>query len=254
MAKLVDRIESRAKALQLGQTSTQELYQQALIRANQELGRVSGQLAAENRRLAVRAQFFDALSAFQGELRPDAPPQMVLRAIGQTAVGVLGVRCVAAFSLMPGQDFAEVLLFDEAGDIFESSLVDCPSGRRSARAATGRCCTPGTNWTGFCRRFRRGWWATSDSGSASGPRDLRRRRRLGRSRRRSAAARHAGAGTDRHRRRLGAGLRTAQIREEARALAEQLAEANRRLQSAQNEILHSQNDDQRRRNGRRRGP
>jgi signal transduction histidine kinase len=34
-------------------------------------------------------------------------------------------------------------------------------------------------------------------------------------------------------------LRTAQIREEARALAEQLAEANRRLQSAQNEILHS---------------
>ncbi len=39
-------------------------------------------------------------------------------------------------------------------------------------------------------------------------------------------------------------LRTAQIRDEARALAEQLAEANRRLQSAQNEILHSQDDDE----------
>ena len=126
MTHLVDRIECRARALQLGQTSTQELYQQALMRANQELGRVSGQLAAHNRRLAVRAQFFDALSAFQGELRPEAAPQAVLRAIGQTAVGVLGVRCVAAFSLMPAQDFAEVLLFDEDGDIFESSLVDCP--------------------------------------------------------------------------------------------------------------------------------
>jgi hypothetical protein len=34
-------------------------------------------------------------------------------------------------------------------------------------------------------------------------------------------------------------LRTAQIREEARTLAEQLAEANRRLQNAQNEILRS---------------
>ncbi len=34
-------------------------------------------------------------------------------------------------------------------------------------------------------------------------------------------------------------LRTAQIRDESRAIAEQLAEANRRLQSAQSEILHS---------------
>ena len=37
----------------------------------------------------------------------------------------------------------------------------------------------------------------------------------------------------------GLALRTAQIREEARNLSEQLAEANRRLQSAQNEILRS---------------
>ena len=70
MQKLIERIESRACALQLGQTTTQELYQQALIRANQELGRVSGQLAAKNRRLAVRAQFFDAISTFPGRASP----------------------------------------------------------------------------------------------------------------------------------------------------------------------------------------
>ena len=63
------------------------------------MDRISGQLAAKNRRLAVRAKFFEALSDFQSELRPDAAPQVVLQAIAQTAVGVLGVRSVAAFSL-----------------------------------------------------------------------------------------------------------------------------------------------------------
>ena len=86
-----------------------------MAQANKELGRVSGQLAAKNRRLAVRAQFFEALSRFQSELRPDASPQIVLQAIAQTAVSVLGVSCVAAFSLPPGQSYAETLLCDDQG-------------------------------------------------------------------------------------------------------------------------------------------
>jgi hypothetical protein len=36
------------------------------------------------------------------------------------------VTCAAAFSIIPGQSFAEVLLFDESGETFETSLVDCP--------------------------------------------------------------------------------------------------------------------------------
>lgn len=236
---LVARIESRAKALQLGQASSQELYHQALSRANQELGRVSGQLAAKNRRLAVRAQFFDALSAFQGELRPDASPQIVLRAIGQTAVGVLGVRCVAAFSLMPGQDYAEVLLFDEAGDIFESSLVDCTT-RPSVGAGDGPVLHAGDelDWllSAISPRLvgdQRYWTCLSAEGACVG--GVVWGAAVGESQRLGAQAQELSA--------MGAGwalaLRTAQIREEARALAEQLAEANRRLQSAQDEILHS---------------
>ena len=152
------------------------------------------------------AQFFDALSAFQGELRPEAAPQAVLRAIGQTAVGVLGVRCVAAFSLMPAQDFAEVLLFDEDGDIFESSLVDCPSGLRSVMAATDPCCTPAMNWTGFFRRFRPGWSATSDFGCASGRGNRASVALSGaRSAGEAAAFGHAGAGIERNVQRMGAG-------------------------------------------------
>src|SRR5262249_52824600 len=79
--KLVEHIEPRAAALGINQTSSSELYQQALEAANKELGRVTGQLASKNRRLAIRAKFFDALSGFQGELRPDAPPQVVVQAI-----------------------------------------------------------------------------------------------------------------------------------------------------------------------------
>lgn len=126
LSKLIQRIEPRAAALGLGRASTSELYQQALAQANKELGRVSGQLAAKNRRLAVRAQFFDALSRFQNELRPDAAPAIVLQAVAQTAVGVLGVPCVAVFSLPPTQSYAEALLCDGEGQIFENSLIDLP--------------------------------------------------------------------------------------------------------------------------------
>jgi putative nucleotidyltransferase with HDIG domain len=238
--KLMDRVESRAKALQLGQSSTQELYQQALMRANQELGRVSSQLAAKNKRLVVRAQFFDVMSAFQGELRPDASPQNVLRAIGQTAVGVLGVTCIGAFSLTPGQSFAEVLLFDEAGDIFESSLVDCPRPPTRGESGDGPVLHAGNelDWllSAISPRLvgdQRFWICLNAEETCVGgviwgaP--------TGESQRLGSQAQELTA--------IAGGwalaLRTAQIRDESRAIAEQLAEANRRLQSAQSEILHS---------------
>ena len=134
LSKLIQRIEPRAAALGLGRASTSELYQQALAQANKELGRVSGQLAAKNRRLAVRAQFFDALSRFQNELRPDAAPAIVLQAVAQTAVGVLGVPCVAVFSLPPTQTYAEALLCDGEGQVFENSLIDLPCAGAAAKA------------------------------------------------------------------------------------------------------------------------
>ncbi|MGD1276500.1 MAG: HDOD domain-containing protein [Tepidisphaeraceae bacterium] len=239
-AKLIERIEARAGALQLSSATSRELYQQALARANQELGRVSGQLAAKNRRLTVRARFFDALSEFQSELRPDSPPQMVLQAIGQTAVGILGVTSVAAFSLMPGQDFAEVLLFDEAGEIFETSLVDCSQrpGPRQPGDGPVLHADDELDWllSAISPRLAgdQRYWICLEAeatciggvvwGAASGE-----AQRLGTQVQELSAI--AGG--------WGLALRTAQIREEARALSEQLAETNRRLQSAQNEIMRS---------------
>lgn len=239
-AGMIDRIESRAQALHLGHASSQELYQQALMRANQELGRISGQLTSRNRRLAVRAQFFDALSAFQGELQPDASPQDVLRAIGQTAVGVLGVSCVAAFSLIPGQKFAEVLLFDDEGEIFETSLVDCDGRPTGGMAGEGPVLHAGDDldWllSAISPRLvgdQRFWVSLKTEDQCIG--GIIWGATTGESQRLGSQAQELTA--------IAAGwalaLRTSQIREEARALAEQLAETNRRLQSAQNEILHS---------------
>jgi HD-like signal output (HDOD) protein/signal transduction histidine kinase len=238
--KLVERIETRARALQMSQASTQELYQQALARANQELGRVSGQLAQKNKRLAVRAKFFDALSSFQSELRPDSPPQVVLQAIGQTGVSVLGVSAVGAFSLMPTQDFAEVQLFDSNGEVFETTLVDCnkrPSARDTGEGPVLRAGDE-LDWllSAISPRLagdQRFWISLEAEGTCVG--GVVWGAAAGESTRLSPQIQELSA--------IAGGwalaLRTAQIREEAKALAEQLAETNRRLQSAQSEILRS---------------
>jgi signal transduction histidine kinase len=246
MKRLIEQIEPRAKALGLGQASSGELYQQALAQANRELGRVSGQLAARNRRLSVRAKFFDALSTFQSELRPDAPPQTVLTAIAQTAVGVLGIECAAVFSLPPTQEYAEAVLCDSKGEIFENTLIDLPAGETGSRrpsippAGEGPVGPCGENMDWFVSAVsprlpheQRFWVCLKADGACVGgvvwgaP--------AGEAQRLSTQVQELNAIANG----WSLALRTAQIREEARSLAEQLADANRQLHTAQSEILRS---------------
>jgi signal transduction histidine kinase len=238
LQKLVAAIEPRAKALGLGTASTGDLYQQALAQANRELGRMSGQLASKNRRLAVRAKFFDALSHFQSELRPDAPPQAVLQAIGQTAVGIMGTSSTAVFSIIPGQTYAEVILCDGQGDVFEQTVIDCPGGVARPVGGDGPVMAAGDEleWLmsavsprlGEDQRF---WICLEADGVCIG--GVVWGARAGEAQRLSPQVQELTA--------LATGwsltLRTSQIREEARLLSEQLAEANRRLHNAQNEIV-----------------
>jgi putative nucleotidyltransferase with HDIG domain len=237
---LVARIEPRAAALGLNRASSNELYQQALSRANKELGRVTEQLATKNRRLAIRAKFFDALSGFQSELRPDAPPQTVLQAVGQTAVGVLDVKALCAFSLPPGQPFAEALLFDEHGNVFENTLVDCSArpGKPDGGDGPVLACGDDMEWivSAISPRLahdQRYWICLEADGQCIG--GIVWGAPTGESQRLSSQVQELTA--------IASGwslaLRTAQIREEARTLAEQLAEVNRQLHNAQNEILRS---------------
>jgi hypothetical protein len=212
MRQLIEHVEPRAKAMGLGQVSSAELYQKALAQANKELGRAAGQLEAKNRRLAVRARFFDALSGFQGDLRPDAEAGAVLRAIAQAAVGVLGVPCAAAFSLPSDHDYAELLICDEGGRVTETSLVDLPVAAHSAdpSAPVARLRKPATGdgpvmavgdeleWLSAVvsprlPHDRRFWICLEAEGACIG------------GGRRGPAAGHAGEGTVRNRQRLVAG-------------------------------------------------
>jgi putative nucleotidyltransferase with HDIG domain len=240
LQKLVSHIQPRATALGLGQTSTEEMYRDALSQANKELGRISNQLAAKNRKLLVRATFFDALSRFQGELHPDAAPQKVLHAIAQTGVEVLGVRVVGAFSLPPGAGFAETVLVNQAGELFNTTFIDCAARPPRPGEGDGPVTAAGDEleWLVSAispRLTDRGrFWICLQSdhqciggviwGAAAGE-----SLRLGSQVQELSALAHGWS----------LALRTAQIREESRNLSEQLADSNRRLHSAQNEILRS---------------
>ena len=249
MKGLVARIEPRATALGLGQATSGELYQQAMARANQELGRVSSQLASKNRKLTVRAKFFDALSTFQSELRPDAPPQLVLKAVAQTAVDVLGVECAAVFSLPPSQAFAEAVLCDGKGDVFQNTLIDLPklSGEPATLArpakpqsGDGPVMPCGTDMDWFVSAVsprlpfdRRYWICLEADGACIG--GIVWGGEAGEGQRLSTQVQELSAIANG----WSLALRTAQIRDEARSLSEQLAEANRQLQTAQSEIVRS---------------
>jgi signal transduction histidine kinase/HD-like signal output (HDOD) protein len=240
VGKLVAHIEPRAAALGLGKTSSDEMYRDALGQANKELGRISSQLSAKNRKLLVRAKFFDALSQFQGELRPDAPPQKVLHAIGQTGAEVLGVRAVGAFSLPPGSTFAEAVLVTETGELIQTSLIDCATRPPGPIEGEGPVVAAGDELEWLLsaispRLTDRGrFWVCLQAdnqciggviwGAASGE-----SQRLSSQVQELSALAHGWS----------LALRTSQIREEARNLTEQLADSNRRLHTAQNEILRS---------------
>ncbi|HLL89229.1 MAG TPA: HDOD domain-containing protein [Tepidisphaeraceae bacterium] len=242
MRKLVERIEPRASSLGLGQDTSSELYRQAITRANKELGRVTSQLATRNRKLVIRAKFFDALSRFQGELRPDAPAQAVLKAVGQTALEVVGGAVVAAFSLPPGQLLAEAVLLNAQGEVFDTTLIDCPPDRRPARPQEGEGpvmpAGQPLDWLIEAVSPRladehRFWICLEADGQCVG--GVVWGAAAGEAQRLSTQVQELTA--------IAGGwslaLRTAQIREEARTLSEQLAGANRRLQTAQVELLRT---------------
>jgi signal transduction histidine kinase/HD-like signal output (HDOD) protein len=238
--QLLRKTEQRANALGIGAASSGELYLSAISRANQELAQVSEQLALKNRRLAVRAKFFDALAQFHEDLRPDAPLAVVLRAIGQTAASVLQAAPVAAVSIQPGQQVAELVLMARDGECIATSVIDCPGRIAAPPAGDGPVLSTGDEmeWLteGIGPRLsgsQRYWICLQMEGIVIGA--VLWGASPGEAQRLSSQAQElAGLCGG-----WGLALRTAQIREESRTLSEQLAEANRRLQSAQNELLRS---------------
>ncbi len=234
VAALVGHMEPRATALGLNQATGDELYRSALTRANRELGHIGSQLAAKNRRLATRSKFFDAGQAFQAELRPDASPSDVLKAVAHTATALMGTAVVTAFSLPPGETSAEVVTVDTAGttldfsnlnltipDVKPAPVLEAGHELETLVAAVGpRLADAGRFWVPLI----------ADSGSCVGGvlwgAAVGEPARLEPQFAEMHAMSHAWA----------LAVCTAQVRESHRVLAEQLADANRRLVDAQESL------------------
>ena len=239
LARLVGEVESRCTVLGLGESTSGELYRQALDRANQELGAINNQLANKAKQVATRKKFFEALSEFQSEIRPDAAVGHVLTAIGQTAANILETTAIAVFSLQPGGAFASVVVVDADGKQ-DTMLVDVPADYVAA-ANTATPVNPVGN--------ELEWLSAVVSPKLSGAQRFCI----------ALAGDHRniggvlwGAAIDESQRLAmqfqelaalsggwGLALRVAQIREDSQSLAEQLAETNRRLQAMQDELLRS---------------
>jgi hypothetical protein len=99
---LVDEVERVSGAMGIGEASSGALYQGALSQAKKEIDRVQGELASKNEKLAVRAKFFEALAGFQGEMRPDAPPQTAMYSLGSASLDPPATSSSEVSSSMPG--------------------------------------------------------------------------------------------------------------------------------------------------------
>jgi signal transduction histidine kinase len=162
----------------------------------------------------------------------------------------MNVTSCCVFSLPPGRDFADAMLFDRHGDLFETTVIDCVDhdvkpGEKPARLSKP---APGDGPVLSCGRDmewllsavsprladeHRHWVCLEADGICIG--GVLWGAPSGEAQRLSTQVQEISA--------MAAGwalaLRTTQIREEARALSEQLAEANRQLQNAQSELLRS---------------
>jgi signal transduction histidine kinase len=155
-------------------------------------------------------------------------------------VTALDVKCVCAFSLMPGQSFAEAQLFDEKGDVLQSLLIDCEQRPATPIKGDGPVLPAGQEMEWLMASISpqltsgsRFWICLEAEGGAIG--GVVWGAQAGEAQRLSVqAAELSGMASG-----WALALRTAQIREEARMLSEQLAETNRQLQNAQSEIVRT---------------
>ncbi|MBV8782454.1 MAG: hypothetical protein JO353_13745, partial [Phycisphaerae bacterium] len=218
-------------------STTGELYQQALSRANQELGVLSGQLANRNKRLETRTKLLDALGDFQASIRPDAPLSSVLASIGQSAAAVLETSAVAVFSILPATGIASVIVIDANGNVLDTLAVEAPALEDGKR--TGPTLAP----------EELEWLLSAVSPKLAGEQRftielIGDHRRIGGVLWGASAAEIDRLAVQSKELLALSGawqlaLRIAQIRDDSQLLSEQLVESNRQLQAMQEELLRS---------------
>lgn len=238
-AHLVDRVSARSAELGLGEGDAGALYRSALRRTGDELAQSRHRLESRAQSQQARQRCLAALSEMRRELNPDASVADVLGLVAQTMAHTLDCGPVAAFAVAGGGS-AQVLLLEQDGSMLHS--VARTGALRAARLE------PPSNGANSVEPADDDLeWLMNIHGPRL--RGARRWRLLLESEGRTIGGLVWGGGADEADRlapqseALGAlcigcslALRMAQVREEATRTAQQLAETNRRLAMAQDQI------------------
>lgn len=234
---LIPRVEARAHALGVGNADAERLYRDALARANGEISQQQQQIEVRKAQHRKRARFFATLSQFRRELRPDAGVRDVLQAVAETAEATVDTGPVAVFALPPsrGIDAGAAVMICDGGKIVQRAEprampLPAPAGDRPIEPAEESLewlvsvVSPMLRGTHF-------WWMrlSDDDGCLGGliwggaeDEPARLADRLP-----ELAAMAAGWAMT---------MRMGEMRDASAKLAEQLAEANRRLMEANEQM------------------
>lgn len=88
--RLHAELETRARALGLDDTPSQELFLQSIQQANEVLGRLNGMLDRRSRAASRQAQILEAINEFHRHATPGRTVQDVLNAVATSARSVFG--------------------------------------------------------------------------------------------------------------------------------------------------------------------
>ncbi|HUU83943.1 MAG TPA: HDOD domain-containing protein [Phycisphaerae bacterium] len=240
LSELGPQVEEHAELLGLSGLTSGGLYAQALVDANEELGRLNVELVETNRRLQARSRGFDALRRLQEGLSGDDQVLEVCGDVAGAARAFLGTEGPAfCFSLNEsgtvyhvgstlGEREATAVLPTEAAPEGESLL---PAGGLMRAPATAQPVidhfkahlSSGPVWMWPIRHASRLVGGVLITGQADRIAAL------------SSCAEELAALSGA----FGLALATATARAHSEKLVEELADANRRLQAAQDAILRS---------------
>lgn len=92
VSRLPQTMEQHCQLVGLERLTSTDLYAQALADANEELGRLNQSLGDANRRLALRSKYFDAIAAFDARLSLDDRLTDICRAAACCTAELFGVN------------------------------------------------------------------------------------------------------------------------------------------------------------------
>lgn len=113
--RLFELIERRAEWLGLDAVSTQEMFEEALSRANAQLAQVNASLTETNQKLQQRVECFEALRVFKSALAEDPSHESVCRAAAEAVRAILPDESTAVIALSPARQVAVMVSSSSKG-------------------------------------------------------------------------------------------------------------------------------------------